>query len=172
MRMPSDSELTLLFEGDEQELRQLIENHRETLEHRRILDYVNDMTDKEVFTYVYGVNVDWREDDEEIIRLFGEQLPDEKIEVVRTDKGLDISCNGQQHSIALTFSEADRYITIRGFQKLIKDKYDIRLFEDSYWSDTHTFLILPNQQWEVLEARYPVQTKEIFRVVDNKLDFP
>ncbi|MEK3880845.1 hypothetical protein [Paenibacillus sp. FSL M7-0420] len=146
MRMPSDSELTLLFEGDGQQLEQ--------------------------FTFAYSVIVDWREEDEEIVRLFGKRLPDETVEVTSTDKGLDVTYNGQLHSIALTFSGQDRYITIRGFQELIRDKYEIRLFEDSYFSDTHEFLILPKRQWEELDARYPARVREIFRILNEELDFP
>ncbi|WP_282940463.1 hypothetical protein [Paenibacillus sp. RC67] len=125
-----------------------------------------------VFAFAYSVTVDWREDDEEIVRLFGKRLPNEVVEVVTTDKGLDITYNGQLHSIALTFTGKDRYITIRGFQELIRDKYEIRLFADSYFSDTHDFLILPNQQWEQLDARFPARCREMFRVIDNRLDFP
>lgn len=104
--------------------------------------------------------------------MFGKRLPDETVEVTSTDKGLDVTYNGQLHSIALTFSRQDRYITIRGFQELIRDKYEIRLFEDSYFSDTHEFLILPKRQWEELDARYPARSREIFRVIDDELDFP
>lgn len=146
MRMPSDSELTLLFEGDEQQLQQ--------------------------FAFANSVTIDWREEDEEIVRLFGKQLPDETVEVTPTDKGLDVTYNGQMHSIALTFTGNDRYITIRGLQELIRDKYEIRLFEASYLSDTHEFLIMPKQKWEELDARYPVRSREIFRVIDDELDFP
>lgn len=146
MRVPSDSELTLLFEGDGEQLEQ--------------------------FTFVYSIVVDWREEDEEIIRLFGKRLPDETVEVTSTDKGLDVTYNGQRHSIPLTFTGKDRYITIRGFQELIRDKYEIRLFEESYLSDTHEFLILPKRQWEELDDRYPARSREIFRVLDDELDFP
>ncbi|MEK3718422.1 hypothetical protein [Paenibacillus sp. FSL R7-0333] len=146
MRMPSDSELTLLFEGDEQQLQQ--------------------------FVFAYSVIVDWREEDEEIVRLFGKRLPDETVEVTSTDKGLDVTYNGQLHSIALTFTGNDRYITIRGFQELVGDKYEIRLFEASYFSDTHEFLILPKHKWGELDARYPVRSREIFRIIDEELDFP
>ncbi|MEK3790435.1 hypothetical protein MKX42_01585 [Paenibacillus sp. FSL R7-0204] len=146
MRMPSDSELTLLFEGDGRQLQQ--------------------------FAFANSVIVDWGEEDEEIVRLFGKQLPDETVEVTPTDKGLDVTYNGQMHSIALTFTGNDRYITIRGFQELIRDKYEIRLFEASYFSDTHEFLILPKQKWEELDDRYPVRVREIFRIIDDELDFP
>ncbi|OMF83771.1 hypothetical protein BK146_33000, partial [Paenibacillus sp. FSL R7-0333] len=71
-----------------------------------------------------------------------------------------------------TFTGNDRYITIRGFQELVGDKYEIRLFEASYFSDTHEFLILPKRQWEKLDARYPARSREIFRVIDDELDFP
>jgi len=180
MRMPSDSELTVLFDGDKQQLQQFIEQHRKTFERYQLMEDVNELADelaiKEqipmVFAFAYSVTVDWREYDEEIVRLFGERLPDETVEVANTDKGLDITYNGQLHSIALTFTGKDRYITIRGFQELVRDKYEIRLFAASYFSDTHDFLILPKRQWEELDARYPERVKEIFRVVDDELDFP
>lgn len=180
MRIPSDSELTILFDGDERQLQQFIEKHRETFERYQIMDDVNELADEltveeqipVVFAFVHGVTVDWREYDEDIVRLFGEMLSDETVEVANTDKGLDITYNGQLHSIPLTFTGKDRYITIRGFQELIKDKYEIRLFEASYLSDTHDFLILPNRQWEELDARYPDRIREMFRVIDDELDFP
>ncbi len=180
MRMPSDSELTFLFDGDGRQLQQFIEKHHEKLKRYQLMDDENELADeltiKEqipiVFAFVYSVTVDWGEDDEEIVRLFGKRLPDETVEVTSTDKGLDVTYNGQLHSIALTFTGNDRYITIRGFQELIRDKYEIRLFEASYLSDTHDFLILPKRQWEELDARYPVRNREIFRVIDDELDFP
>ncbi|MEF2247354.1 hypothetical protein [Paenibacillus sp. IITD108] len=175
MRMPSEGELTFLFEGDERQLHQFIENHRETLERHRFVLADELAIEKQipiVFAYVYSVIVDWGEFDDEIVRLFGERLQDESVEVTTTDKGLDVTYNGQLHPIALTFSGKDRYITIRGFQELIRDKYEIRLFEDSYWSDTHEFLILPKQQWEELDTRYPARNREIFRIIDDTLDFP
>ncbi|MFD7522227.1 hypothetical protein [Paenibacillus chitinolyticus] len=75
MRMPSDSELTLLFDGDGRQLQQFIEKHHEKLKRYQLMD----------------------------------------------------------------------------------DENEIRLFEASYLSDTHDFLILPKRQWEELDARYTVQ---------------
>ncbi|MDF2663914.1 MAG: hypothetical protein K0Q94_6705, partial [Paenibacillus sp.] len=49
---------------------------------------------------------------------------------------------------------------------------EIRLFEGSYMSDTHDFLVLPKESWEELEKRYPTQLADTFRVVDGELDFP
>ncbi|TCZ78127.1 hypothetical protein E0485_08335 [Paenibacillus albiflavus] len=180
MRMPSEGELTFLFDGDERQLQQFIEKHRETLERYQLMDEVEELADELeieeqipiIFAFVYSVTVDWREYDEEIIRLFSERLPGETLEVTNTDKGLDVTYNGQLHSIALTFSGKDRYITIRGVQELIRDKYEIRLFEGSYLSDTHDFLVLPKQQWEELDDRYPTRIGEMFLIIDDTLDFP
>ncbi|WP_019636531.1 hypothetical protein [Paenibacillus fonticola] len=180
MNMPSNSELTFLFEGDEQQLELFIERHYKTFERYQLIDDLKELkNDYEleeqisiVFSVVYGVSVDWREDDEEIVRMFSERLQEETVEVTFTDKGLDVTYNDQLHSIALTFSGDDRYITIRGFQELIREKYEIRLLEYSYFSDTHDFLILPKRQWEELEARYPESIGKVFRIIDDKLDYP
>ena len=58
MRMPSDSELTFLSEGDERQLQQFIENHRETLERHRFGLEDELAIEKQipiVFAYVYSV---------------------------------------------------------------------------------------------------------------------
>lgn len=181
MKLPEDHEITLLFEGNEQQLQQFVEHHRSDLEGRRALDYARDiMADnlplaekiRIIFGYVYGVNVDWREYDRDIIEMFGERLPEANIEVEETDTGLDVAYNGQHHLITLHFNEQNRYVTIRGFQEIIKDTYEIRLVEDSYFSDTHQFLLLSKQQWNEVDTRYPEQSKKMFRVIDEELDFP
>ena len=181
MKLPEDHEITLLFEGNEQQLQQFVEHHRSDLERRRALDYAKDVLADRlpieekiriVFGYVYGVNVDWREYDRDIIEMFGERLPESSVGVEETDTGLDVTYNGQHHLIPLQFNEQDRYVTIRGFQEIIKDTYEIRLFEDSYFSDTHQFLLLPKQQWNEVDTRYPDQSKNMFRVIDAELDFP
>lgn len=180
MQMPDKSDLTFLFEGDRQRLREFVEKYEETLQKVGVIgdieEMANDYTVEEqipiVFSFVFGVTVDWREYDDEIVRLFGENMPGETVEVETTDDGLLVSYNGTPHPVRLSFSPKDRYITIRAFNAIIKPKYEIRLFEGSYMSDTHDFLVLPKTTWEELEAKYPAQVAETFRVIDEALDFP
>ncbi|MDF2714273.1 MAG: hypothetical protein K0R28_1198 [Paenibacillus sp.] len=180
MRMPDETDLAFLFEGDREQLNRFIEKYKERFQNGRIMNDIEEMAEEYtvedqipiVFSFVFGVTVDWREYDEEIVRLFGERLPDETIEVENTDDGLLVTYNGTPFPVRLSFSGKDRYITIRGFNEIIKPKYEIRLFEGSYMSDTHDFLVLPKECWEELEKRYPSKLANTFRVVDEELDFP
>ncbi|RXZ80271.1 hypothetical protein EBB07_19090 [Paenibacillaceae bacterium] len=124
-----------------------------------------------VFSWVYSVHVDWREEDEEIVRLFGERLP-EVLKAVCTDEGLLVNYAGVSYPIPLSFSHKDRYITIRGLADIIKEGYEIRLFRSSYYSDTHAFLLLPRSQWHSLTHRYDALVEEVFQTVSETLDFP
>ncbi|OAB34539.1 hypothetical protein [Paenibacillus macquariensis] len=124
-----------------------------------------------LFSWVYGVTVDWREEDSEIVRLFGEFLPGEVI-VEEVDEGLTLSYAGEKYSIPLTFSPNDRYITIRGIADIIQKKFEIRLFRESYWSDTHVFVLLSCVQWQELESSHTVEVEKIFQKITPELDFP
>lgn len=172
-----EQDFELLFENDEARVAQFVEEHRDSLNNYAddiLQDDSYTLADKTqaLFSAVYGVVVDWREYDDEIVKLFGQAMPDEDVAVECTDQGLLVTYNGVQHPITLTFSPADRYVTIRGFQSIIGDKYEIRLLERSYYSDTHEFIVLPREQWARLEQRYGNKLSEVFRIVDEELDFP
>ncbi|GAA3405841.1 hypothetical protein ACFFNY_30120 [Paenibacillus hodogayensis] len=181
MRMPSDNELAMLLEGDAERLKTFGQEHGSVLKRYGVNDAQDLLTGdkqedgnqiRDLFAAVFGVIVDWREEDEEIVLLIGRNLPDETVQAAATDEGLDVTYNGELHRIPLSFSQKDRYMTIRGMNGLIRDKYELRLFEASYFSDTHELLVLPNAKWKSLEERYPEQIKEMFRTIDAELDFP
>lgn len=178
MGLPQEHELALLFDGNEEGMKRFLQEHEEVLKRYSIddlltdSDYTAQQKIQSLFSAVYGIVVDWREYDDEIVKLFGEQLLQEQVAVETTEQGLLVTYNGVQHPIALTFSPKDRYVTIRGFQRVIGDTYEIRLFEHSYWSDTHEFLVLPHAEWAKLEQRYRERIGEVFRVIDDELDFP
>ena len=80
--------------------------------------------------------------------------------------------DGSKHDIKLSFSGADRYITIRGFNQIINNDYEIRLFDSSFYSDTHVFLILPKSWLNDLDNRFGEKVSGIFTVITEGLDFP
>ncbi|MBD2862122.1 hypothetical protein [Paenibacillus oceani] len=179
MPMPTSAEMSILFEENDLQLRQFIAEHKMTLKRRGISE--EDWTERsgepirdqivQAFAIIYGVAVDWREFDEDIVLLFGKMIP-EQVEVENTDEGLNVVYDGRSYSIPLSFSPKDRYITIRGFQSIVRDRYEVRLLEASYLSDTHEFVILPVTTWEELERSYPGKIGEVFRTIDDDLDFP
>ena len=127
------------------------------------------------FIWVYGINVDWREYDDEIPRYFSAALDEGELSSGEYDADamvIPVSYGGKDYKIKLEEDPGDRYRTIRGMRDIIKDKYTIKLFEISYMSDTHSFLILPNDMWQRAEAEYPGKVKELFMDITDKLDFP
>ena len=118
-----------------------------------------------------GVGIDWKHEDDLIVRDFASKLENENLSAEETDEGLRITYNGEEYEIPLTFSGKDRYITIRGLIDTLRDKYEIRVFEDSLGSDTHIFYIKPREWWAFMDTNFPERMKEIFYPVDNELDF-
>ncbi|GGD57392.1 hypothetical protein [Paenibacillus nasutitermitis] len=179
MAFPTENELDVLFTGNKAQLNHLVEANKERLNRYGItgeeLEELEDEPLKErivqVFSFIYSVVVDWREYDDEIIRLFGKIIPEE-VEVEENDEGLLVHVDHAAYPVKLSFSPKDRYITIKAFNEIIKDKYELRLFEASYYSDTHEFLLLPNETWDSLAKKYSQQVEQIFRPIDPDLDFP
>lgn len=178
---PTIDDLKFLFEGNEEDISRFIEAHKNELDEQG-LDYSEledlkseslDFQRMQIFAFLYTVAIDWREYDSEIIVLLANMMPNETIEdVEETDEGLSFTYNGIKKDIKLSFSPADRYITIRGFNNIIKDKYEARILSESFYSDTHSLLILPNEIWKALEQQYPDKINDMFMIITETTDFP
>ena len=118
-----------------------------------------------------GTVIDWHSEDDLIVRDFAAKLENERLSAKCTDTGLLVFYNGIEHEIPLTFSGKDRYVTIRGLIGILKDKYEIRVFEDSLGSDTHIFYIKPKKWWAFMDKHFPEAMKKVFFEIDDKLDF-
>ncbi|RAV23185.1 hypothetical protein [Paenibacillus contaminans] len=179
MPMPTEMEMSLLFERNNVLLDHFLSEHKEKLKRRLISEEeLKASSDEnfedmivEAFVNVYGVAVDWRDYDEDIVSQFGRVIPQE-VDVENTEEGLNVSYDGENFVIKLSFSPKDRYITVRGFQSIVRERYELRLFESSYMSDTHVFMILPKETWADLDRRFPEKVLNVFRKIDDDLDFP
>ncbi|NHN34461.1 hypothetical protein [Paenibacillus agricola] len=177
--MPTDKDLNLLIETDKAHIQEFIETYKSSFRQHGIsaadleelATYPFNDQALQIFAYVFAKSIDWREYDEEIVRLLGESIP-ETVEVENTDDGLKVTYDGDVYPIKLSFSPQDRYITIRGFAAIIKDRYEPRLITGSYMSDTHDIIVLPNEKWQELQRKYPEQLKSMFMVIHDTLDFP
>jgi len=123
------------------------------------------------FSYNNGVVVDWREEEDLIVADFASRLENETLSAEYTDEGLIATYNGVKHEIPLTFSMRDRYLTIRGLMSILKDAYEIRVFDGSLGSDTHIFYIKPKEWWEYMDRNFSEAVKKIFFEIDDELDF-
>ncbi len=177
--MPTEKDLAFLFERDESQLQHFLHNHKNVFERYGMTEtdfkeLASEPLDQQViqaFALVFAKAIDWREYDDEIVRLLGESIPEE-VEVENTDDGLQVTYDGQVYPIKLSFSPQDRYITIRGFAAILKDKYEPRLITESYMSDTHEILVLPNEVWQRMQQQYPAQLESMFMIIHDTLDFP
>jgi hypothetical protein len=166
---PELNECKLLFDSDSEALTAFLEKYKKEIE---ACNLERDLDLDIIFSYIFGVTIDWREYDSDIIKYFGEYIPEKNVAVEETKTGLKVLYDKSSFDIKLSFSGADRYITIRAFNKIISKDYEIRLFDSSFYSDTHVFLILPKPWWDELDSRYGEKTGEIFTVITETLDFP
>ena len=180
MMKPTNDDIKFLFEGNETDIDKFVNTHKQQLDdsgidYNELEDLKNEDLDyqrQQIFAFLYAVAIDWREYDDEIVRLLAGMIHDEQVEASGNDEGILVKYNGVEHQIKLSFSPADRYNTIRGFNKIIKEKYEARILSESFYSDTHTLLILPNETWKALEQQYPTQINEVFMVITETTDFP
>ena len=104
------------------------------------------------------IAIDWREDDEDIVKYFNKAIGN-TISVRREDNkkpyGDDIILIYKDKSMIIPYQEKmDRDTTIKSINEVIKDDFSIRLLVDSAEDDTLSFCVLPNEQWEMLEKEF------------------
>lgn len=105
--------------------------------------------------------VDWREFDDSIIKYFNKVLPNEdqiQFECVEIEKerGVDIFLhkNGIRTAIPYADECTDRDTTLKGIQKYLSPKYQIRWYMESLGGDTLAFCIGLTSRWEQLEQEF------------------
>ena len=166
---PDFNECLLLFEPEQEAMDSFFVKYKEDMDFHSL---EKDLPLDVIFSYLFGAAVDWREYDSDIITYFGEYIPEKNVAVEETDEGLNVLYDSNSFDIKLNFSSSDRYNTIRGFNEIISDDYEIRLFDSSFYSDTHVFLILPKAWWNNLDSRFREKVGGIFTVITEGLDFP
>jgi hypothetical protein len=133
--------------------------------------------DEELQTFmaetVKGVVVDWREEEEEIVRIVSEAIsPDTLSCEWQGEDDLVLLYKDRRRPVGLTFSMRDRYICLRAINDILSGEYELRLFEPSFWSDTHQFLAEAAAWWDALDRQHSERSRAVFRKIDAGLDFP
>jgi hypothetical protein len=112
--------------------------------------------------------VDWRQEDETIAdacegvlgtgRLYGELMETD------TAEGFEIYIRyGERRlRVPLTYSGADRHVTLCALNEALAPNYEVRFCIDSNGSDSLAFLPLPVAQWGELERQYGDQVRKRF----------
>jgi hypothetical protein len=104
--------------------------------------------------------VDWRQEDETIADACEEvlgtgRLSGEYVEA-DTEEGYEVHIRygDRRVRVPLTYSEADRNVTLCALNQALAPDYEVRFCTDSQGSDTLAFLPLPAREWAELERRY------------------
>ena len=118
--------------------------------------------------------VDWRHDDDAIPNdcesvLQTGQLSGELVKVP-TAKGVEIYVRykDKRVRVPLTFSHADRHITLCSLNEALAPDYEVRFCIDSNGSDTLAFLPLAASTWAELEQRYEQRVRELFYKISKR----
>ena len=109
--------------------------------------------------------IDWRQEDETIadsceLVLKTGKLSSEMVDVYHNVGGYEIHVRygTRQAKVPLTFSEADRHLTLCTLNEVLSPDYEIRFCIASNGSDTLGFVPLPLKDWKELEKQFGLET--------------
>lgn len=107
--------------------------------------------------------VDWREDDEDVVKYVNEILQEDDkfnykteidedgdVHIILFTKGYGLT-NGKSHTI---FNPKSRDTTIKDINEFIKPKNEIRWFLESLGDDTLAFVLMSCDNWKKLEQQF------------------
>ncbi len=118
--------------------------------------------------------VDWREEDDAIVRYCEEILRTGKLsaEIGETDEDpgfeMYIMYGSNLAKVPLVAGPEDRHITLHTLNQLLKPDFDIRACMASRGSDTLVFVPLPAADWESLEKQYGERVEKHFRRISER----
>lgn len=114
--------------------------------------------------------VDWREDDEDVVRYVNETLADDS----KFDYKTKVGKNGDFHIILSSkfelsdeksvtiFNPNSRDMTIKKINEFINPKHEIRWFIESLGDDTLGFVVLSSDKWKMLEDEFSKSKVEYY----------
>jgi len=122
--------------------------------------------------------VDWREEDDAIIRYCEDIIKTGYLSATYQDVDNEIGFNiiinykEQEYPIPYKGKEADRDTTIITLNEVLRPEYEIRFCEDSAGSDTLAFLPLKAVQWAELEKEFGTnKIEELFCKISTDSKF-
>ena len=118
---------------------------------------VNDLFDSEAIIWI-----DWREDDEDVVRYFNDMM-DAPIDIqsVSNNKpyGDDIVLQKGDKELLIPYGdEKDRDVTIKYFNDFVKPDYEVRWLAESLGNDTLGFTVLSGTEWSKLDDEFGADT--------------
>ena len=137
--------------------------------------FANDMDLNDLFDSEAIIWIDWREDDEDVVRYFNDMI-DEPIDIQTISNGKpygdDIVLKKGDKELQIPYGdEQDRDVTIKYFNDFIKPDYEVRRFVESLGNDTLGFTVLSVSEWAKLDGEFGADTvRYYFEPIDFESD--
>ena len=124
--------------------------------------FSHDMDLDDLFDSEAIIWIDWREDDEDVVRFFNDMM-DEPIDIQTVSNGKpygdDIVLQKGDKELLIPYGdEKDRDVTIKYFNEFVKPDYEVRWFTESLGNDTLGFTVLSGSEWTKLSDEFGVDT--------------
>ena len=124
--------------------------------------FSHDMDLDDLFDSEAIIWIDWREDDEDVVRYFNDMM-DEPIDIQTVSNGKpygdDIVLQKGDKELQIPYGdEKDRDVTIKCFNEFVKPDYEVRWFTESLGKDTLGFTVLSGAEWAKLNDEFGADT--------------
>ena len=124
--------------------------------------FANDIDLTDLFDSEAIIWIDWREDDEDVVRYFNDMM-DEPIDIQTVCNGKpygdDIVLQKGDKELQIPYGdEKDRDVTIKYFNDFVRPDYEVRWFVESLGNDTLGFTVLSGAEWAKLDDEFGADT--------------
>ena len=124
--------------------------------------FSHDMDLVDLFDSEAIIWIDWREDDEDVVRYFNDMM-DEPIDIQTVSNGKaygdDIVLQKGDKELQIPYGdEQDRDVTIKYFNDFVQPDYEVRWFAESLGNDTLGFTVLSGAEWAKLDDEFGADT--------------
>ena len=124
--------------------------------------FSHDMDLDDLFDSEAIIWIDWREDDEDVVRYFNDMI-DEPIDIQTVSNGKpygdDIVLKKGDKELQIPYGdEQDRDVTIKYFNDFVQPDYEVRWFTESLGNDTLGFTVLSGAEWAKLNDEFGADT--------------
>jgi hypothetical protein len=118
------------------------------------------------FELAYAIDVDWRDDDANIVDQVAGRLKDQNaLTVTRTDQELTLRYRDRVHSVPFEGIGAERYVTLRALNAILAGDFELRTLRKSLSADTHGVVVAPVKLWSELETTDKSGVAKRFKVI-------
>ena len=137
--------------------------------------FSHDMDLDDLFDSEAIIWIDWREDDEDVVRYFNDMI-DEPIDIQTVCNGKpygdDIVLQKGDNELLIPYGdEKDRDVTIKYFNDFVQPDYEVRWFVESLGNDTLGFTVLSGPEWAKLNDEFGADTvRYYFEPIDFESD--